>query len=209
MRANKRAASSNRWFQKHLSDPYVIQAKKQGLRSRSWFKLDSIQKTDKLFSHGMTVIDLGSYPGGWSQYALSKIGSTGRLIACDLVLMKPIVGVDFLQGDIRDPLLIDAILERIGLTKAQVVMSDMAPNLTGNSVIDISQSLYLCEIALEVCCKVLSFNGRFVVKAFYGEGFEEYLQEMHSLFTSVKIRKPNSSRPCSREVYIIATGLIL
>ncbi|VFP78874.1 Ribosomal RNA large subunit methyltransferase E [Candidatus Erwinia haradaeae] len=206
MGTNKRSISSNWWLQRHFSDQYVLQAKKQGLRSRSWFKLDSIQKSDKLFSYGITVIDLGSSPGGWSQYASRQIGSTGRVIACDLIVMKPLIGVEFLQGDIRDPLLMEAILERIGCTSVQVVMSDMSPNLTGNSVIDLSQSFYLCKIALEVCCKVLSFNGRFVVKVFHGEGFEEYLRDIRSLFSSVKIRKPNSSRSCSREVYIVATG---
>lgn len=126
MTGKKRSASSSRWLQEHFSDKYVQQAQKKGLRSRAWFKLDEIQQSDKLFKPGMTVVDLGAAPGGWSQYVVTQIGGKGRIIACDLLPMDPIVGVDFLQGDFRDELVMKALLERVGDSKVQVVMSDMA-----------------------------------------------------------------------------------
>ncbi|WP_413453659.1 23S rRNA (uridine(2552)-2'-O)-methyltransferase RlmE [Erwinia persicina] len=206
MTGKKRSASSSRWLQEHFSDKYVLQAQKKGLRSRAWFKLDEIQQGDKLFKHGMTVVDLGAAPGGWSQYVVTQIGSKGRVIACDILPMDPIVGVDFLQGDFRDELVLKTLLERVGDTKVQVVMSDMAPNMTGTPAVDIPRSMYLCELALEMCRDVLAPGGSFLVKVFQGDGFEEYLREIRSLFTKVKIRKPDASRSRSREVYIVATG---
>jgi len=202
----KRSASSNRWMHEHFSDKYVIQAQKKGLRSRAWFKLDEIQSTDKLFKPGMTVVDLGAAPGGWSQYVVTQIGNSGRVIACDILPMDPIVGVDFLQGDFRDELVLKALLERVGDSKVQVVMSDMAPNMCGTPSVDIPRSMYLVELALEMAKDVLAPGGSFLVKVFQGEGFDEYLTQIRSLFTKVKVRKPDSSRARSREVYIVATG---
>ena len=177
MTGKKRSASSSRWLQEHFSDKYVQQAQKKGLRSRAWFKLDEIQQSDKLFKPGMTVVDLGAAPGGWSQYVVTQIGGKGRIIACDLLPMDPIV-----------------------------VMSDMAPNMSGTPAVDIPRAMYLVELALEMCRDVLAPGGSFVVKVFQGEGFDEYLREIRSLFTKVKVRKPDSSRARSREVYIVATG---
>ncbi|MDU5465576.1 MAG: 23S rRNA (uridine(2552)-2'-O)-methyltransferase RlmE [Escherichia coli] len=194
MTGKKRSASSSRWLQEHFSDKYVQQAQKKGLRSRAWFKLDEIQ------------VDLGAAPGGWSQYVVTQIGGKGRIIACDLLPMDPIVGVDFLQGDFRDELVMKALLERVGDSKVQVVMSDMAPNMSGTPAVDIPRAMYLVELALEMCRDVLAPGGSFVVKVFQGEGFDEYLREIRSLFTKVKVRKPDSSRARSREVYIVATG---
>ena len=185
MTGKKRSASSSRWLQEHFSDKYVQQAQKKGLRSRAWFKLDEIQQSDKLFKPGMTVVDLGAAPGGWSQYVVTQIGGKGRIIACDLLPMDPIVGVDFLQGDFRDELVMKALLE---------------------PAVDIPRAMYLVELALEMCRDVLAPGGSFVVKVFQGEGFDEYLREIRSLFTKVKVRKPDSSRARSREVYIVATG---
>lgn len=202
----KRSASSNRWMHEHFSDKYVIQAQKKGLRSRAWFKLDEIQSTDKLFKSGMTVVDLGAAPGGWSQYVVTQIGNSGRVIACDILPMDPIVGVDFLQGDFRDELVLKALTERVGEDKVQVVMSDMAPNMSGTPSVDIPRSMYLVELALEMAKDVLAPGGSFLVKVFQGEGFDEYLTQIRSLFTKVKIRKPDASRARSREVYIVATG---
>ncbi|MDU6085303.1 MAG: 23S rRNA (uridine(2552)-2'-O)-methyltransferase RlmE [Klebsiella pneumoniae] len=176
MTGKKRSASSSRWLQEHFSDKYVQQAQKKGLRSRAWFKLDEIQ------------------------------GNSGRIIACDLLPMDPIVGVDFLQGDFRDELVLKALLERVGDSKVQVVMSDMAPNMCGTPAVDIPRAMYLVELALEMSRDVLAPGGSFVVKVFQGEGFDEYLREIRSLFTKVKVRKPDSSRARSREVYIVATG---
>jgi cell division protein FtsJ len=202
----KRSASSTRWLNEHFKDQFVLQAQKKGLRSRAWFKLEEIQKTDKLFKPGMTVVDLGAAPGGWSQYVASVIGNKGRIIACDLLPMDPIVGVDFLQGDFRDEAVLNALLARVGEDKVQVVMSDMAPNMSGQPAVDIPRAMYLVELALDMCRDVLAPNGSFIVKVFQGEGFEQYLKAIREMFKVVKIRKPQASRARSREVYIVATG---
>lgn len=206
MANKKRTASSSRWLQEHFSDKYVLQAQKKGLRSRAWFKLDEIQQSDKVFKPGMTVVDLGAAPGGWCQHVVGQIGNNGRVIACDILPMDPIVGVDFLQGDFRDEAVLKALLERVGDKKVQVVMSDMAPNMSGTPEVDIPRSMYLVELALDMCRDVLAPGGSFIVKVFQGEGFDEYLRKIRSLFTKVKVRKPESSRARSREVYIVATG---
>ena len=202
----KRSASSSRWLQEHFSDKYVLDAQKKGLRSRAWFKLEEIQKSDKLFKLGMVVVDLGAAPGGWSQYAVTQIGANGKVIACDILPMDPIVGVDFLQGDFREESVLEALLERVGDKKVQVVMSDMAPNMSGTPAVDIPRAMYLVELALDMCRKVLAPGGSFVVKVFQGDGFDDYLREIRSMFTTVRVRKPDSSRSRSREVYIVATG---
>ncbi|HGN0410617.1 TPA: 23S rRNA (uridine(2552)-2'-O)-methyltransferase RlmE [Proteus mirabilis] len=206
MANKKRSASSSRWLQEHFSDKYVQQAKKKGFRSRAWFKLEKIQQSDNIFKPGMTVVDLGAAPGGWSQYVVQQLGNKGRIIACDLLPMDPIVGVDFLQGDFRDELVLKALLDRVGDNKVQVVMSDMAPNMSGTPAVDIPRSMYLVELALDMCRDVLAPGGSFIVKVFQGEGFDEYLGQIRSLFTKVKVRKPDASRSRSREVYIVATG---
>ncbi|CUX96511.1 23S rRNA (uridine(2552)-2'-O)-methyltransferase RlmE [Candidatus Doolittlea endobia] len=204
--AKKRSASSSHWLQEHLNDKYVQQAQKKRLRSRAWFKLDEIQQSDKLFYPGMTVVDLGAAPGGWSQYVAAYIGGKGRIIACDILPMNPMVGVEFLQGDFRDPLTLQVLLERIGQKKVQVVLSDMAPNMSGTPAVDVPKSMYLVKLALDMCRDILAPGGSFLVKVFQGEGFDKYLRELRSLFMKVKIRKPNASRARSREVYIVATG---
>ncbi len=206
MTGKKRSASSGRWLQEHFSDKYVQQAQKKGLRSRAWFKLDEIQQNDKLFKPGMNVVDLGAAPGGWSQYVVTQIGATGRIIACDILPMDSIVGVDFLQGDFREKSVLKALMDRVGDEKIHVVMSDMAPSMSGTPAVDIPRSMYLVELALDMCRDVLAPGGSFVVKVFQGDGFDEYLREIRSLFTKVKIRKPDASRARSREVYIVATG---
>ena len=201
----KRSASSSRWLAEHFKDQFVQKAHKQKLRSRAYFKLDEIQQSDRLFKHGMTVVDLGAAPGGWSQYVVTQIGDKGRVIACDILDMNPIVGVDFLQGDFREESVLNALLER-GEGKVDVVMSDMAPNFSGMPSVDIPRAMYLVELALDMCRQVLAPKGSFVVKVFQGEGFDEYLREIRSLFNVVKVRKPEASRDRSREVYIVATG---
>ncbi len=206
MGKKKRSASSSRWLNEHFKDPFVQKAHKQKLRSRAYFKLDEIQQSDRLFKHGMTVVDLGAAPGGWSQYAVRQIGDLGRVIACDILEMDPIVGVDFLQGDFRDENVLQALLERVGDKKVDVVMSDMAPNFSGMPAVDIPRAMYLVELALDMCKQVLATNGCFVVKVFQGEGFDDYLKEIRSLFNTVKVRKPEASRGRSREVYIVAMG---
>lgn len=206
MTKKKRSASSSRWLQEHVSDPFVQKAQKLGLRSRAAFKLDEIQDKDKLIKTGMTVVDLGSAPGSWSARAAELVGQSGCVVACDILPMDPLAGVAFLQGDFREEAVLNALLERIGGRNVDVVLSDMAPNMSGNSTVDQSRSMYLVELALEMCNNVLKKNGSFVVKVFHGEGFEAFVQEVRSVFTTVRIRKPDSSRARSSETYIVATG---
>ncbi|UDG79795.1 23S rRNA (uridine(2552)-2'-O)-methyltransferase RlmE [Candidatus Steffania adelgidicola] len=206
MVTKKRSASSTRWLREHFNDKYLHQAQKRGLRSRAWFKLDQMQQSDNLLRLGMNIVDLGASPGGWSQYVVKHVGKKGSIIACDILPMKPILGVEFLQGDFRDPLVLQALLKCIGAKKVQVVLSDMAPNMSGTPAVDIPKTMYLAELALDICRDVLVSGGSFLVKVFQGEAFDEYLQEIRSLFTKVKIRKPDASRAHSREVYIVATG---
>ncbi|GAA0675079.1 23S rRNA (uridine(2552)-2'-O)-methyltransferase RlmE [Rheinheimera tangshanensis] len=206
MTKKKRSGSSSRWLQEHVSDPFVQKAQKLGLRSRAAFKLDEIQDKDKLIKTGMTVVDLGSAPGSWSARAAELVGQSGCVVACDILPMDPLAGVAFLQGDFREEAVLNALLERIGGRNVDVVLSDMAPNMSGNSTVDQSRSMYLVELALEMCNNVLKKNGSFVVKVFHGEGFETFVQQVRSVFTTVRIRKPDSSRARSSETYIVATG---
>ncbi|MFM5715894.1 23S rRNA (uridine(2552)-2'-O)-methyltransferase RlmE [Aeromonas allosaccharophila] len=209
MTQKKRSPSSTRWLKEHFDDQYVKKAQKMGLRSRAVFKIDEIQGKDRLLKNGMTVVDLGAAPGGWSQFAVEQVGDSGRVIACDILPMDPIAGVDFLQGDFREETVLGALLERVGPDKVDVVMSDMAPNMSGTQQVDQARAMYLVELALDMCNQVLRSDGCFVVKVFQGEGFDAYLNEIRKLFSAVKIRKPDSSRARSREVYIVATGFKL
>ncbi len=209
MTKKKRSASSSRWLQEHVSDPFVHKAQKLGLRSRASFKLDEIQQKDKLIKPGMTVVDLGSAPGSWSQLAAELVGEQGCVIACDILPMDPLAGVAFLQGDFREDAVLNALLDRIGGRNVDVVLSDMAPNMSGNATVDQSRSMYLVELALEMCGNVLKKNGCFVVKVFHGEGFEQFVQNVRNVFSTVRIRKPDSSRSRSSETYIVATGFKL
>ncbi|ADN77083.1 23S rRNA Um-2552 2'-O-methyltransferase [Ferrimonas balearica DSM 9799] len=206
MTKKKHSASSKRWLTEHFDDQYVKKAQKQGLRSRAVFKLEEIQGKDRLLKPGMKVVDLGAAPGGWSQYATEQVGQDGMVIACDILPMDPIAGVDFLQGDFREEAVLNALLTHIGDEKVDVVMSDMAPNFSGAGAVDQPRAMYLVELAFDMCHQVLKKNGAFVVKVFQGEGFDQYLQEVRSVFGNVKIRKPDSSRARSREVYIVASG---
>ena len=209
MSKKKRTPSSTRWLKEHFDDKYVQKAQKLGLRSRAVFKIDEIQLKDKLIKPGMTIVDLGAAPGGWSQFAVEQVGDKGRVIACDILPMDPIAGVDFLQGDFREEAVLAALLERVGDAKVDVVLSDMAPNMSGTPAVDQPRSMYLVELALEMCKEVLAPNGSFVVKVFQGVGSEEYLKAVRELFKVVKVHKPDSSRARSREVYIVATGFKL
>ncbi len=209
MTKKKQSASSQRWLKEHFEDKYVKQAQEQGLRSRAVFKIDEIQQKDKLIKPGMTVVDLGAAPGGWSQFCAEAVGGSGRVIACDILPMDAIAGVDFLHGDFREDNVLETLLNRIDGRNVDVVLSDMAPNMAGNDSVDQSRSMYLVELALDMCHQVLKKNGAFAVKVFQGEGSEQYLKEVRKVFTTVKIRKPDSSRARSREVYIVATGFKL
>ena len=200
------SASSKRWMQEHVNDFYVKEANKKGLRSRAVFKLEEINNKDKLIRSGMTVVDLGAAPGSWSQWAVDTVGLNGKVIACDILAMDSIAGVDFLQGDFREESVLDALLNRIGDKKVDVVLSDMAPNMSGNTAIDQPKSMYLVELALDMCRSVLVKDGSFIVKVFMGSDFDAFMTEVRKLFKTVKTRKPDSSRARSREVYLVATG---
>ncbi len=206
MSKNKLTVSSARWMQEHFDDEYVKKAQRLGLRSRAVFKIEEINKKDKLIKSGMKVVDLGAAPGSWSEYAVKAVGEPGQVIACDILGMDAIAGVDFLQGDFREEAVLEALLTRIGGKNIDVVMSDMAANMTGNETADSARSMYLVELALEMCHQVLKKNGSFVVKVFQGDGFDQFVKEARKVFKTVKTRKPESSRARSREVYLVATG---
>lgn len=209
MSKKKLTNSSQRWMQEHFEDEYVKKAQKLGYRSRAVFKIEEINDKDKLIKPGMKVVDLGAAPGGWSEYAIKAVGDSGQVVACDILPMDPIAGVDFLQGDFREEAVLDALLTRINGKDIDVVMSDMAANFTGNDSADSARSMYLVELALDMCHQVLKKNGAFVVKVFQGEGFDQFMKEVKQMFKVVKTRKPKSSRARSREVYLVATGFKL
>ncbi|KZN37805.1 23S rRNA (uridine(2552)-2'-O)-methyltransferase RlmE [Pseudoalteromonas luteoviolacea] len=206
MANKKHSASSKRWLKEHVDDPFVHEAQKRGYRSRAVFKLEEIQQRDKLIRPGMHVVDLGAAPGSWSQYLAEQVTDRGEVIACDILPMDSLPGVAFLQGDFREESVLNTLLDRIDGKNIDVVFSDMAPNMSGNNVIDQAGSMYLVELALDMCHQVLKPNGAFAVKVFQGEGFDQFVQEVRNAFKVVKIRKPKASRPRSREVYIVATG---
>lgn len=206
MTKKKHSASSKRWLKEHFDDQYVQKAQKMGLRSRAVFKLEAIQEKDRLIKPGMTVVDLGAAPGGWSQLSADLVGASGQVIACDILPMDPLAGVDFLQGDFREESVLDTLLNRIGGNTVDIVLSDMAPNMSGNGSVDQARSMYLCELALDMCHSVLKPNGAFVIKVFQGEGFDQFFRDVKSAFKVLKTRKPDSSRARSREVYLVATG---
>lgn len=206
MSKQKHSASSGRWLKEHFDDKYANEARKKGYRSRAYFKIDEIQTKDKLLKPGMTIGRFRCCSGGWSQYAAKIVGDSGQIIACDLLPMDPIAGVSFLQGDFRDDAVLEALLDRIQPSMVDVVMSDMAPNIAGNNSVDQPRAMYLVELALDMCRQVLAPNGSFVVKVFQGEGFDQYVKEVRDMFKVVKIRKPDSSRARSREVFVVATG---
>jgi 23S rRNA (uridine2552-2'-O)-methyltransferase len=202
-----KSKSSHNWLKEHFDDPYVKKAQKQGLRSRATFKLDEIDKKDKLMRPGMAVVDLGSAPGGWSDYALRKVGDKGTVVALDILDMTPLTGVHFIQGDFREDSALDELNAVLNGQQIDLVLSDMAPNITGVDSIDQPSSMYLVELALDFALTNLSKQGCFLVKVFQGEGFDAYLKAMRAGFNKVVTRKPDASRARSREVYLLGRGL--
>lgn len=200
--------SSRRWLREHFSDPYVKQAQQAGLRSRSVYKLLEIQERDKLFKPGMTVIDLGAAPGGWSELIAELVGAKGRVIALDILPMEPISGVDFIQGDFSEEASLEELLLHLDDAKADWVVSDMAPNLSGIDSVDQPRSMALAELALDLALRVLNREGGFLTKVFQGDGFDHFLLEIRRHFKKVIIRKPKASRGRSREVYILAKNQV-
>lgn len=199
--------SSRRWLREHFTDPFVKQAQQDGYRSRAVYKLLEMQERGRLFKSGMTVIDLGAAPGSWSQLVAELIKPKGKLIALDLLPMDPIEGVEFIQGDFSDETVLKDLQARLAPAKADWVISDMAPNMSGNESVDIPRSMYLAELALDFALQVLNAEGGFLIKVFQGEGFDALLAEIKRTFTSVSVRKPKASRDRSREIYILAKKL--
>jgi len=201
-----RSKSSSRWMQEHFEDEYVKMAQAQGYRSRAVFKLKEIQDKDQLIKPGMNIVDLGAAPGGWSQFARQLLGKKNKLVALDILPMDALDGVDFIQGDFREETVLEQLFAVLQGEPVNLVMSDMAPNMSGNKGVDLPRAIYLGELALDTAKTVLSKDGSFLVKLFHGEGFESFHNEVQRHFSKVVIRKPKASRPRSNEVYILAKG---
>jgi len=200
----KKKSSSNAWLKEHRDDLYVQKAQREGYRSRACYKLLELQAKDKLVRPGMTVVDLGSAPGGWSQVAAELVGHKGRVIASDILHMDNLAGVEFIQGDFTEDAVFEQIVTAIGESSVDLVVSDMAPNMSGMSEVDQPRSMYLVELALDMARKVLPPGGGFVTKIFQGEGFDDLLRDARGSFGRVLSRKPQASRPRSKEVYLVA-----
>ncbi|MEO7773953.1 MAG: 23S rRNA (uridine(2552)-2'-O)-methyltransferase RlmE [Steroidobacteraceae bacterium] len=201
-----RSKSSTNWLQEHLSDPYVKQAQKDGYRSRSAYKLIQLDERDRLLRPGMLVVDLGSAPGGWSQIAGRMVGSKGRVVATDILDMDCLPNVEFIKGDFTDEAVLAQIFAALGDRKPELIICDIAPNISGVDSADQASSMYLVELALDMARQVLKSRGTFVTKLFQGAGSEDYLKLVRKSFEKVSVRKPAASRPRSREVYLVAKG---
>lgn len=202
----KLSKSSKDWLREHFDDPYVQRAQKDGYRSRAAYKLLEIQEKDHLIKPGMTIVDLGATPGGWSQVAAKLVGPRGCVIASDILPFDALPGVTFLQGDFREESVFNELLSILDGRPVDLVISDMAPNTSGNSAMDQPRAMYLCELALDFAARVLGPQGQFLVKVFQGEGFEEYRKAIQEHFRTLKSRKPAASRARSREMYLLASG---
>jgi 23S rRNA (uridine2552-2'-O)-methyltransferase len=201
-----RSKSSERWLQRHFADPYVKRAQKEGARSRATFKLEEIAERDRLLKPGMVVVDLGAAPGGWSEYAVRKLGPKGRVIALDVLPMAPLDRVEFIEGDFTEEAVLNLLLQRLEGVKVDLVMSDMAPNISGVAASDIPRAMLLAELALEFAAQTLKPGGALLMKVFQGEGFPALLKALRAQFAEVGTRKPKASRPESRELYLLAKG---
>jgi|TARA_B110000977_G_scaffold81257_2_gene108761 23S rRNA (uridine2552-2'-O)-methyltransferase len=199
-----RSKSSQKWLQEHNRDHYVKQAQQDGYRSRASYKLLEINQKDRLLYPGLVVVDLGAAPGGWSQVAAKLVGPKGKVIASDILDMDSIVDVNFILGDFTDPVVLQRILGSLEKGLVDLVISDMAPNMSGMKGIDQPKVMYLVELALDLATQVLKPGGNFVVKVFHGEGFDQFMFELKKRFKRVTVRKPDASRPRSREVYVVA-----
>ena len=199
----KRSKTSKQWMNEHVNDPYVQRAQKEGYRSRAAYKLLEIDERDHLLKPGMVVVDLGATPGGWSQVAVAKVGPGGKVIALDLLPLHPIHGVEFIQGDFREDSVLAQLEEKLGGRKVGLVISDMAPNISGIGVADQARAMELAELALDFSVRHLNPGGTFLVKVFQGAGFEDYVKLMRSHFGRVLTRKPKASRDRSSELYLL------
>ncbi|MBP9652867.1 MAG: 23S rRNA (uridine(2552)-2'-O)-methyltransferase RlmE [Rhodocyclaceae bacterium] len=202
----KKHKTSKAWMHEHVTDHYVRRAKAEGWRSRAAFKLMEIAEKDGLLRPGMVVVDLGAAPGGWSQVAAERVGSGGRVLALDLLEMPPVAGVEFIQGDFREDAVLRGLTLRLGGRPVDLVISDMAPNISGIAVSDQARAMHLAELALEFAAGHLRPGGNFLVKTFQGEGFDAFRRAMAAVFGKVAVRKPKSSRDRSSEVYLLGLG---
>ncbi|NEV61313.1 23S rRNA (uridine(2552)-2'-O)-methyltransferase RlmE [Thiorhodococcus minor] len=196
--------SSRRWLDRHVNDPYVKRTQQDGYRSRAAYKLLEIQEKDRLLKPGMRVVDLGAAPGSWSQIASRLVGAQGQVVALDILAMEPLPDVCFIQGDFREDAILAQLRETLGEARLDLVLSDMAPNITGTTVVDQARAMYLIELALDLAREHLKPGGALVVKAFQGAGFDDYVRDLRSSFKQVATRKPRSSRAESREVFLVA-----
>ena len=201
-----RSKSSKRWLKEHFNDVYVQRAQREGWRSRAVYKLQELDEKDRLFRPGMTVVDLGAAPGSWSQWATHRIGEKGHVYALDLLPVEPFAGITFIQGDFSEDEVYQQLLDALEGKAVDLVMSDMAPNLSGNTAVDIPRAMYLVELAVDFADQVLKPGGTFVAKVFQGEGFDNLIKGLRQQYDRVVVRKPKASRPRSREVYVVAKG---
>jgi len=201
-----KSKSSNNWLKEHFDDYYVHKAKQEGWRSRAIYKLQEIDEKDRLFHSGMTVIDLGAAPGGWSQWTAQKIGENGQDFALDILPAEPYAGVTFVQGDFQEESVYNSLLEALADREVDLVMSDMAPNMTGNKGIDTPRSMYLVELTMDLAQQVLKPKGTLLMKVFQGTGYDQLLKTLRQDYTKVLVRKPKASRSRSKEVYLLAQG---
>ncbi len=201
----KPSKTSKQWMREHINDPYVHLAQKEGYRSRAAYKLLEIDAKDRLLKQGMVVVDLGATPGGWSQVAARQVGRGGKVIALDLLPLDPLAGVDFIQGDFREDVVLKQLEALLQDKQVGLVISDMAPNMSGVQSADLARALQLAELAMEFALEHLKPEGRFLVKVFQGVGFEAFLKLMKDRFAKVVTRKPKASRDRSSELYLLAT----
>jgi len=201
-----RTKSSQRWLARNAKDKYVKRARQEGARSRAIYKLEEIDRRDRLLQPGMTVVDLGAAPGGWSQYVKSRVGDSGRVLALDILPMEPIVGVEFIEGDFTELPVLDLLLQRLQGKPVDLVISDMAPNMSGVASVDQARSMNLAELALEFSDKSLKPGGSLLIKTFQGAGFNEFYAQLRHRFEKLASRKPSASRAESKEIYLLGRG---
>jgi len=201
-----RSKSSQRWLARNARDEYVKRARQEGARSRAAYKLEELDRRDHLLRPGMTVVDLGAAPGGWSQYVKTRVGASGRVLALDILPMEPINGVEFLAGDFTEQAVLDSLMERLQGRPVDLVISDMAPNMTGVAAVDQARSMELAELALDFANQTLKPDGTILMKIFQGRGFNEFYAQMRQQFAKIATRKPQASRSESREIYLLGKG---
>lgn len=200
----KRSKTSGKWLKEHFDDPYVKRAQQEGWRSRAVYKLMEIDERDRLLQRGMTVVDLGAAPGSWSEWVARKVQPGGRVIALDILPMDSLPDVTFIQGDFREQTVLDQLLATIGEQPVDLVISDMAPNISGMKAVDQPRAMYLAELALDLAEQVLRPGGDLLIKAFTGEGLDAFKRQLRARFGKLQVRKPRASRPRSPEIYLLA-----